>query len=98
MIESEKLKINLIKLYFFLNKIKSITTSFFYHYRLVYFKKHVKKGTNPTSSIELIVSLTTLPNRLKHTLLSINSLLAQTFKPKKIILWILKEYLEKKLS
>lgn len=88
MIDSGKLKTKLVKLYFFLKRIKSIATSFFYHFRLVYLKKHVKKGTNPNSSIDLIVSLTTLPHRLKHTLLSINSLLTQTLRPKKIILWI----------
>lgn len=55
-----------------------------------YFYNTVKKqsGVAPAGSLPVIISLTTYPPRLKTVFLTIESLLNQTLKPHKIVLWL----------
>ena len=58
----------------------------------VFYRKLPQKGTNNKS--EIIVSLTSFPERINTVWMTITSLLLQTHKPCKIILWLSKEQFE----
>lgn len=56
------------------------------------YKQATIKGISDTqNSPQIIVSLTTFPARIKTTHIAINTLLRQTLKPNKIILWLANE-------
>lgn len=55
----------------------------------IYYKKTtIKQGTEENSKKKIIVSLTTYPARINKVWITIQSLLRQTEKPNKVILWI----------
>lgn len=59
-----------------------------------YYEHFPKKGSgirNRNAKRKLIISLTTIPNRIDKVWITIESLLRQTYKPDKIILWLAEE-------
>ena len=79
----------IIKLHFSLTSLYSrIVTKGYYWWFINLAKSNVETGINPVSENNIIVSFTTLSHRAKYCLPTIQSLLTQTIKPNKIILWI----------
>lgn len=57
--------------------------------KLCYCLPYLKKGIADTDEgQQLIVSLTTMPSRIDNTWLAIETILRQTYKPNKILLWL----------
>ena len=80
-------------------KVKEIPISLFHSLRLLMQSK--KRLTNARQNVPVIVSLATIPSRLKIVNLTIRSILNQSVSPEKIILWLhkdLKNDIPKKLS
>ena len=76
------------------NKIKSFKNkSEIIKYRLYNLLKKSSGINTHSKSQQLIVSLTTYPKRFNVVYLTIESLMNQTMKPDKIILWLKKEEL-----
>lgn len=68
-------------------KIKEIPASFYHTIRLKSLSvKKLLKGSE--SSIPVIVSLTTIPSRVSKVEITIRSILMQTQRPSKILLWL----------
>ncbi|MBI4652507.1 glycosyltransferase family 2 protein, partial [Candidatus Desantisbacteria bacterium] len=51
-------------------------------------KNSIKSGVDPSSKRNIIISLTSHPKRFKQNYIAIESLLSQSLKPNKIILWL----------
>lgn len=57
-------------------------------------KSFISESTDTISEKKIVVSLTSFPARIKKVHIVIESLLNQTIKPDKIILWLSKEQFE----
>lgn len=88
--------------YFLSKYLKNAKDKFSYHFS--YFHLFILNRTGKSNSVHdnqkgvgPIVSLTTIESRLDKVYIAIESLLHQTMKPKKIVLWINEEIKNKKL-
>ncbi|WP_158735764.1 hypothetical protein [Alteribacillus sp. YIM 98480] len=81
------------KLYNFISNILSKAANFYVkgYYRLPFYKNIIGINTSKKREKKIIVSLTTFPARINVVWISIESLLRQSYKPDKIILWLAKE-------
>lgn len=77
-------------------KLKDKYDHFFTKVVKFYYKQHKKKaiGINQAAGnrkIQVIVSFTSIPNRIDTVWITVESLLRQTYKPDKLILWLAEE-------
>ena len=81
-----------------INKIRNLRNALdIIKYRLYnLLKKNVGTNIDNEENSQLIVSLTTYPKRFDVVFLTIESLLNQTVKPQKVILWLIRQELEGK--
>ena len=62
----------------------------------LYISLSAKNGVSGNENIDLIVSLTSFPGRIKQIHLCVKTLLRQSFKPDAVILWLAEEQFPKK--